>query len=93
MRSEGVDVRSEWEIGWGSASDSHPSLFYALVDLREFEALPDIYFVPSRVIAAYFKGGDPKTWIRARYHPRLAKIEMYKDGWRLLARALKHRRS
>lgn len=50
----------EWEIGWNSAKLNHRRLFFALVDLKNFDDLPDVFMVPSRVIFAYFKGGDPK---------------------------------
>jgi hypothetical protein len=81
----------EWEIGWGSAKLNHPNLFFALVDLRNFEDLPDVFILPSRVIFAYFKGGDPTTWTRARYHPLIASVERYKNNWGVLRRALAKR--
>jgi len=79
----------EWEIGWSSAKAKNSNLFFALVDLRNFKELPDVFIVPSNVIAKYFKGGDPKVWIRARYHPLLKEIEPYKNKWSLLTRALR----
>jgi hypothetical protein len=80
----------EWDIGWSSAQLNHPNLFFALVDLKEYNGLPDVYVVPSATIHAYFKGGDPETWKRARYHPLLEELEPYKNnaGWDLLERAL-----
>lgn len=81
----------EWAIGWSSARESHPDLFFALVDLRDFghldgeERLPHIYFVPSRVIAEYFVGGDPKTWRYARYHPEIELMEQYRNNWEILS--------
>jgi hypothetical protein len=54
----------EWDIGWGSAKINHPHVFFALVDLKEFQELPDVFIVPSEVIFEYFKGGDPETWRR-----------------------------
>ena len=37
----------EWDIGWGSAKESQCLLFYALVDLKWFSELPDVFIVPS----------------------------------------------
>lgn len=89
MRTRGrgddkVPHHYEWDIGWGSAREKSSRLFFALVDLREFESLPDVFVVPSRVIFAYFDGGDPAVWRRARYHPGIAEIERYKNNWDLL---------
>lgn len=78
----------EWDIGWSSAKVNHPHLFFALADRKEFQGLPDVFIVPSQVIFEYFKGGDPETWRRARYHPEVAEIEPYKNNWDLLKKAL-----
>ena len=78
----------EWDIGWSSAKFDHPNLFFALVDLKEFQELPDAFLVPSRTIFQYFEGGDPKTWPRARYHPEIHEIEQYKNNWDGLKKAL-----
>ena len=76
----------EWDIGWGSARNCHPLLFYALVDLREFSDM-DVFLVPSNVISEYFAAG-PEGWPRARYHPEIAEIAKYRNNWDLLAKAL-----
>jgi len=80
----------EWDIGWSSAGLSFPNLYYALVDLREYQGLPNVYILPSSVIHAYFAGGDPATWRRARYHPLIDELTPYRNdnGWDLLTRAL-----
>jgi|SRR5579875_2053457 len=70
----------QWAIGWKSARLNVPNLFFALVDLKEFVELPDVFIVPSSVIAAYFEGGDPKTWTYARYHERVEKLSPYKNN-------------
>ena len=64
------------------------NLLFALVDLREFEGLPDVFVVPSKTIFHYFEGGDPTTWRRVRYHPEIEEINKYKNNWSLLERAL-----
>lgn len=79
----------EWDIGWSSARINDPFLFFALVDLKEFEELPDVFFVPSQVIFEYFEGGDPNTWRRARYHIEIDELSQYKNNWRILSEALK----
>jgi hypothetical protein len=78
----------EWDIGWSSARVSHPHLFFALVDLQEFQALPEVFIVPSQVIFEYFTAGDPETWRRARYHPLVEEVQQYKNNWDLLKKAL-----
>ena len=78
----------EWDIGWSSARLNHPHLLFALVDLKEFTELPDVFIVPSEVIYAYFKDGNPETWRRARYHPSVNEVEPYKNNFGPLKRAL-----
>lgn len=80
----------EWEIGWSSAKLNNPNVWFALVDLKEFQELPDTFIVPSKVVFAYFEGGDPETWIRARWHPLLEEAAPYKNGWEQLKQALKN---
>ena len=77
----------EWEIGWKSARLNDPSLFFALVDLRNFEELPDVFIVPSKVIARYFSAG-PEGWPRARYHESIKKLERYKNDWTTIQKHL-----
>jgi len=79
----------QWDIGWSSAKVNHPNLFFALVDLKEFQGLPDVFIVPSEVIFEYFKGGGPETgWIRARYHQLVEKVDQYKNNWDILKETL-----
>jgi len=78
----------EWEIGWSSARENHPHLFFALVNLKRFQELPDVFIIPSKVIFKYFKGGDSKTWVRARYHPSVGKAGKYKNKFGILEKTL-----
>jgi hypothetical protein len=90
-RGRGEDKKPhhyEWDIGWSSAKVNHPHLFFALVDLKNFQGLPDTFIVPSKLIFAYFEGGDPETWHRARYHPLLEEVDQYKNNWDILREAL-----
>ena len=77
----------EWDIGWRSAGQKHDLLFYALVDLRGFDKPPDVFIVPSAVIAEYFKAG-PEGWPRARFHPEIEVMEEYKNNWGILRDSL-----
>lgn len=90
-RGRGEDKKPhhyEWEIGWGCAHLNRPDLFFALVDLKEYEELPEVFVVPSRVICDYFDGGNPENWPRARYHPLLSEIALYRENWTLLKKKL-----
>jgi hypothetical protein len=78
----------EWDVGWSSARLNNPNLWFAFVDLKAFEELPDTYIIPSKVVFAYFEGGDPTTWIRARYHPLIEEVAPFKNGWDQLKKAL-----
>jgi hypothetical protein len=70
----------EWDIGWKSARLNVPNLFFALVDLKGVAELPDVFIVPSSVIADYFKAG-PEGWPRARYHELIENLSHYKNNW------------
>jgi hypothetical protein len=71
----------QWAIGWKSARLNTENLFFALVDLKEFAELPDVFIVPSKMIATYFEGGDPKTWTFARYHELIETLTPHKNNW------------
>ena len=77
----------EWEIGWKSARLSNPNLFFALVDLKNYEELPDVFIVPSKAIAEYFAAG-PEGWPRARYHESLGRLRRYKNDWKRITQRL-----
>jgi hypothetical protein len=74
----------EWDIGWNSAILNHQRLLFALVDLKDFTGLPDVYVIPSNVIFRYFEGGDPAVWRRARYHPSIVEVDQYRNNWSIL---------
>jgi hypothetical protein len=78
----------QWDVGPKSRKLNNPNLWFAFVDLKEFQGIPDIYFVPSKVVFAYFYH---RSWSRFRYHPLLAEVERYKNenGWKRLKKALK----
>lgn len=78
----------EWDIGWKSARLNIPNLFFALVDLKDFVELPDVFVVPSKIIAAYFEGGDPEVWRRARYHEIIEELSPYKNNWDIIGKQL-----
>ena len=73
----------EWDIGWKSARLNIPNLFFALVDLKKFAELPDVFITPSNVIAKFFEKG-PEGWPRARYHEDVRKLDPYKNNWKVI---------
>ena len=80
----------EWDVGLSSATLNSRNLWFAFVDLREFEELPDVYIVPSKVVFAYFNKEHTLDWFsRYRYHPLLGDVAAYKNGWKQLKDALK----
>ena len=94
MRTRGLGKNKkpheyQWDIGWKSAKISHSLLFFALVDLKEFRELPDVFIVPSQVIFEYFETGPNENWTRARYHPKIEENSQYKNNWDILREALK----
>jgi len=78
----------EWAIGQHSAQHHSPGLFFALVDLKGVsERLPDVFVVPSEVVAQYFdrpyfKDSSKRLWWR--YHPRYESMQQYRNNWDLL---------
>jgi hypothetical protein len=92
-RGRGEDRKAdhyEWEIGWKSARLNNPYLFFALVDLKNFEVLPDVFIVPSKVIAKYFAAG-PEGWPRARHHESIKNLEPCKNDWKTMSERLSER--
>lgn len=90
-RGRGTEKRPhhyEWDIGWNCARLNRGDLIFALVDLRNFDGLPDVFLVPSKTIAKYFQAG-PEGWPRARYHEELAKLKNFKNNWSILAKLLR----
>ncbi len=90
MRGRGDERKPhhyEWDIGWKSARLNIPNLFFALVDLKNFVELPDVFITPSKVIATYFEAG-PKNWPRARYHELIEKLDPYKNNWDIIRNRL-----
>jgi hypothetical protein len=73
----------EWDIGWKCARLNIPNLLFALVDLKEFTELPDVFIIPSNIIATYFEAG-PENWPRARYHELIENLAPYKNNWDVL---------
>lgn len=74
----------EWSLSWKSARLSREDLFFAFVDLKEFEEMPEVFIVPSSVVHEYYEGGDPQEWKWPRYHPLVSEIEAYKNNWKLI---------
>lgn len=87
----------EWAMGQHSALHHRADLFFALVDLRGVsDRLPDVFIVPSEVVAEYFdrpyfKDPTKKRWWR--YHPKHETMQPYKNNWRLLREYLESKTS
>ena len=79
----------EWDVGRPSSKLNNPNLWFAFVDLKKFQELPDTFLVPSKIVFAHFKKFDPKDkWKRVRYHPLLKDITQFKNKWESLKAAL-----
>jgi hypothetical protein len=92
----------EWDIGPKLARKNEPSLFVALVDLKDPEQngqiaeLPDVYIVSSTKIYGYFQEilqregkSDLGRWM---YWPLVEDIKPHKNRWDILENYL-HRNS
>ena len=67
----------EWETGAGADCD-----YYALVDLKWFAEMPDVFFVPSKVISDNFK--KYPNAVRKIWKPRIDDVKQYKNNLELL---------
>ncbi len=77
----------EWDVGEKSAKLAHPDLFFAFVDLKSGSGqLPDVFIVPSTIIAKAFAGAQLKRW---RWHPKAEEVEEFKNKWDILREHLK----
>jgi hypothetical protein len=76
----------EWPMNWTSARLNSPNLYFALVDLKRFAELPDIFIVPSTNIFAWFKKRITPTWKWAWYKPSIDELIPYRNenGFNLL---------
>jgi len=63
-------------------------LFFAFVDLKlGKEEVPDVFIVPSNVVAAYFAPRMGKL-TRYRWHPGIGQIVTYRNNWTPLEQRL-----
>jgi len=75
----------EWDVGRKSARLAQPGLFFAFVDLKSQSGqLPDVFIIPSEVVFHHFKPYFESKSTRWRYHPKIEKIEQYKNNWDIL---------
>ena len=74
----------QWDIGWKCARLNQPNLFFALVDLKGFKELPEVFIVPSGIIATYFEAG-PEGWPRPRYHETVENLSNYRENWKAIS--------
>jgi hypothetical protein len=79
--------RYEWASKYVETSSK--SLFYAFVDLKDFTELPDIYFLPSQVVAKWYSDRGPRAgWKWPRFHPASAFMDPYRNNFTKLCRIL-----
>jgi hypothetical protein len=91
----------EWAMNCSKALRLEKAdILFALVDLKGFLELPDIFFVPSKVIASYYRrgvkdwyGGDPAKWKWPRYHEEVENLDRYRNNWNVLEEVLKLKES
>jgi hypothetical protein len=81
----------EWQMNWKSTKLNSETLYFALVDLKRFTELPDIFIVPSSKIFSWFQ--PPRVtplWIAAWYKPTIEELNDYKNenGFNLLLKYL-----
>jgi hypothetical protein len=86
--TEKIPFQLQWDVGPSHRKINNPNLWFAFVDLKKFQEIPDIYFIPSKVVHDYFWH---YSWTRYRYHPLLKEVERYKNtnGWKRLKKALR----
>ena len=65
-------------------------LFFALVDLKMFAELPDVFIVPSDIITTHFekelKALPEDYWLR--HHETVEKLDSYKNNWDVISNLL-----
>jgi hypothetical protein len=81
----------QYQFAGKYVTEHSPKLFYAYVDLKNFdEALPDIYLIPSKIIAAWYAAGRKKEeWKFARLHETSSWFAPYRNNFSPLFKALK----
>jgi len=68
----------EWHVGYKASILRGDSIFYAFVDLKWGQGPPDVYVVPSTVVADVFAGTNYKMnmfWLMS------ADGDKYRDAW------------
>jgi hypothetical protein len=78
----------EWDIGEKGARKFRPNLYYALVDLRGFAELPDVFIIPSEFIVNWFSRFESLK--RYRFHPLIVEIDKFKNDWDSLKKRIQN---
>jgi hypothetical protein len=85
------------EYQWASSFvEKHaPNFFYAFVNLNDFAepkepGTPEVYMVPSSVVAEWYRSAKKKKkeWKWARFHPKKAFMDPYRDDFNPLIKSL-----
>jgi len=88
------EVISECQWACTYVERESESLFYAFVDLKEFNELPDIYLLPSRDVARWYRdapsrwGIKREEWKWPRFHVEPSFIENYRNNFKPIRKAL-----
>ncbi len=82
-----------WEYQWACKfiEEKSESLFYAFVDLKNFDELPDIYLLPSHDVAKWYRDAGIKReeWKWPRFHAEASFIAKYRNEFEPIFKALR----
>ena len=80
------DPRWEWDVGIGGTKYSSRNLYYAFVDLKDWNegGSPDVFFVKSEKVANWL---NPK-WRRIMYWIMYSDKDTQPNNWNLIEKAL-----
>ena len=87
-------VISEYQWACKYVEGESDSLFYAFVDLKEFNELPDIYLLPSRVVAKWYRdaptrwGITREEWKWPRFHVEPSFVDNYRNNFKPICKLL-----
>jgi hypothetical protein len=81
-RGRGEDKRPyeyQFPLGRKYAKVLIPGLWFAFVDLKRFESLPDAYILNSQEVVSAFEGVEElKLW---RFHRSVEEMERHRNAW------------
>ncbi len=69
----------QFPLGKKYAKTLVPGLWFAFVDLKKFEFLPDVYILNSHEVVSVFEEIEELAWWR--FHRPVEEIEQYRNAW------------